>query len=115
MAADPDCLFCKIVAGEIPSTKVHEDDVIVAFRDIAPLAPTHILVAPRDHIASAADLTDADGLMLAALFGALRRVAEEAGLRGYRIVTNVGAEAGQSVFHLHFHLLGGRAMNWPPG
>ncbi len=74
-----------------------------------------MLAIPRRHVASAADLTDADGPMLAALFGALRHVAEEAGLRGYRIVTNVGAEAGQSVFHLHLHLLGGRAMTWPPG
>jgi histidine triad (HIT) family protein len=111
----PDCLFCKIAAGEIPSNIVHSDDQVVVFRDINPKAPTHVLAIPRRHIASAADLTDTDGELLAALFGALRRVAEEAGLTGYRIASNVGAEAGQSVFHLHFHLLGGRPMSWPPG
>jgi histidine triad (HIT) family protein len=112
---EPDCLFCRIAAGEIPAGVVYSDDAVVAFRDVNPRAPTHVLVIPRRHIPSAADLTDADGPTLAALFGALRHVAEESGLRGYRIVTNVGAEAGQSVFHLHLHLLGGRAMTWPPG
>jgi histidine triad (HIT) family protein len=111
----PDCLFCRIAAGEIPSEIVHADDRVVVFRDINPKAPTHVLAIPRRHIASAADLTDADGELLAALFAALRRVAEGAGLTGYRIASNVGAEAGQSVFHLHFHLLGGRPMAWPPG
>lgn len=110
-----DCLFCRIAAGEIPSDRVFEDEVVIVFRDINPRAPTHVLAIPRRHIASVADLTDADGDLLAALFGALRRVAEGAGLRGYRIVSNVGAESGQSVFHLHFHLLGGRSMAWPPG
>jgi histidine triad (HIT) family protein len=112
---EPDCLFCKIAAGEIPSDIVHADEEAVVFRDINPRAPTHVLAIPRRHIPSVAELTDADGDLLAALFGALRRVAEEAGLRGYRIVSNVGAEAGQSVFHLHFHLLAGRQMSWPPG
>jgi len=112
---EPDCLFCKIAAGEIPSERVYEDDAVVVFRDINPRAPTHVLAIPRRHIASAANLTDADGQLLAALFGGLRHVAEEAGLHGYRIVTNVGVESGQSVFHLHFHLLGGRPMSWPPG
>jgi histidine triad (HIT) family protein len=112
---DPDCLFCRIVAGAIPSEVVFSDDQVVVFRDVNPRAPTHVLAVPRRHIPSAANLTDADGDLLAALFAALRRVAEEAGLPGYRIVTNVGAESGQSVFHLHFHLLGGRAMSWPPG
>ncbi len=112
---DPDCLFCRIAAGEIPSDRVYEDDRVVVFRDVNPQAPTHVLAIPRRHIPSAANLTDADGELLAALFGALRRVAEEAGLHGYRIVTNVGAEAGQSVFHLHLHLLAGRPMAWPPG
>jgi histidine triad (HIT) family protein len=112
---EPDCLFCKISAGEIPSEIVHSDDKVVVFRDANPRAPTHVLAIPRRHIPSAAELTDADGDVLAALFGALRRVAEEAGIRGYRIVTNVGADAGQSVFHLHFHLLAGRHMSWPPG
>jgi histidine triad (HIT) family protein len=112
---EPDCLFCKIAAGEIPSEIVHSDDTVVVFRDISPRAPTHVLAISRRHIPSAAELTDADGDVLASLFGALRRVAEDAGLRGYRIVTNVGADAGQSVFHLHFHLLAGRTMTWPPG
>jgi histidine triad (HIT) family protein len=112
---EPDCLFCRIAAGEIAADVVYSDDAVVAFRDINPRAPTHVLAIPRRHVPSAANLTDADGPMLAALFASLRHVAEEAGLRGYRIVTNVGAEAGQSVFHLHLHLLGGRAMSWPPG
>jgi histidine triad (HIT) family protein len=110
-----DCLFCRIAAGEIPAEIVLEDEAVVVFRDINPKAPTHVLAIPRRHIASAADLTDADGDLLAALFGAMRRVAEEAGLKGYRILSNVGPESGQSVFHLHFHLLGGRRMAWPPG
>jgi histidine triad (HIT) family protein len=88
---------------------------VIVFRDINPKAPTHVLAIPRRHLASAADLTYADGDLLASLFSALRRVAQEAGLSGYRILTNVGAESGQSVFHLHFHLLGGRSMTWPPG
>jgi histidine triad (HIT) family protein len=112
---EPDCLFCKIAAGEIPSEILHADDKVVVFRDANPRAPTHVLAIPRRHIPSAAELTDADGELLAALFAALRRVAEEAGARGYRIVTNVGADAGQSVFHLHWHLLAGRTMSWPPG
>jgi histidine triad (HIT) family protein len=113
---DPDCLFCRIVAGEIPSDRVHEDDEVIAFRDIAPRAPTHVLVVPRRHIADAHSLTDADGGLLAHLFGVVRQVADQAGLaNGYRVVTNVGPESGQTVFHLHFHLLGGRPMAWPPG
>lgn len=112
---DPDCLFCKIADGEIPSDIVHGDDRVIVFRDINPQAPTHLLAIPRRHIGSVADLTDGDGDLLAALFGALRRVAEDAGLSNYRVISNVGAEAGQSVFHLHFHLLGGRPMSWPPG
>jgi histidine triad (HIT) family protein len=112
---DPDCLFCRIAAGEIPAEIVFQDEAVVVFRDISPEAPTHVLAIPRRHVASVADLTDADGDLLAALFGAMRRVAEEAGLKGYRILSNVGPESGQSVFHLHFHLLGGRPMAWPPG
>ena len=113
---DPDCLFCRIVAGEIPSEQVHADDDVVAFRDIAPRAPTHVLVVPRRHIADAQALTEADGELLGKLFAVIRSIADQAGLaKGYRVVTNVGPEAGQSVFHLHFHLLGGRPMSWPPG
>ena len=110
-----DCLFCRIAAGDIPADSVFADETVVVFRDIHPKAPTHILAIPRRHLASVADLTDADGDLLAALFGAMRRVAAEAGLQSYRIASNVGAAAGQSVFHLHFHLLGGRSMGWPPG
>ena len=113
---DPDCLFCRIVAGEIPSDIVHSDDDVIAFRDIAPRAPTHVLVIPRRHIPDVHALTDADGDLLTKLFAGVRAVADAAGLeRGYRVVTNVGPESGQSVFHLHFHLLGGRPMAWPPG
>ena len=113
---DADCLFCRIVAGEIPSEIVHTDDDVIAFRDIAPRAPTHVLVIPRRHIADVHALTDADGALLAKLFTVVRAVADAAGLeRGYRVVTNVGPESGQSVSHLHFHLLGGRPMAWPPG
>ena len=113
---DPNCLFCKIVAGEIPSDRVHEDDAVIAFQDINPRAPTHVLVIPRRHVPDAHALTDADGPLLARLFAVMRTLADEAELgNGYRVVTNVGPEAGQSVQHLHFHLLGGRSMGWPPG
>jgi histidine triad (HIT) family protein len=113
---DPNCLFCKLVAGEIPSDRVHEDDEVVAFRDINPQAPTHVLAIPRRHIADARALTEGDGPLLGRLFAVLRDIAEHEGLdTGYRIVTNVGPDAGQTVFHLHLHLLGGRPMSWPPG
>ena len=110
-----DCLFCRIAAGEIPADRVFEDESVMVFRDINPKAPTHVLAIPRRHLDSAADLTDADGDLLSALFSAMRRVAKDGGLHDYRIISNVGAESGQSVFHLHFHLLGGRTMTWPPG
>ena len=113
---DPGCLFCRIVADEIPSDRLHTDDEVIAFRDIAPRAPTHVLVIPRRHIPDAHALTDADGPLVAKLFAVVRAIADEAGLGdGYRVVTNVGPDAGQSVPHLHFHLLGGRTMAWPPG
>jgi histidine triad (HIT) family protein len=115
---DPDCLFCKLVADEIPSDRVYQDDQVIVFRDITPRAPTHVLAIPRRHIPSIHALTDAprDRVVLAALFATLRRVANDAGLgNGYRVVTNVGPAAGQSVPHLHLHLLGGRSMTWPPG
>jgi histidine triad (HIT) family protein len=112
-----DCLFCRIVAGEIPSDLVHEDDEVIAFRDIAPRAPTHILVIPRRHIASAAELTDADGPLLGRLFAVTADVARGQGIAdaGYRVVTNIGRWGGQTVDHLHFHLMGGRPFEWPPG
>jgi histidine triad (HIT) family protein len=113
---DPDCLFCKIAAGEVPADWVYDDEAVIVFRDINPRAPTHVLAIPRRHIPDVHDLTDDDAPLLGALFSAMRTVADQAGLdRGYRIVTNVGPESGQSVFHLHFHLLGGRQMSWPPG
>ena len=112
-----DCLFCRIVAGEIPSATVREDDLIVAIRDIAPRAPTHVLLMPREHIASAADLADEHGPLLGRLFAVAAEIARTEGLveRGYRITTNVGTWGGQSVPHLHLHLMGGRAFDWPPG
>lgn len=110
-----DCLFCRIAADEIPSDRAFEDEQVIVFRDINPQAPTHVLAIPRRHVASAASLTHEDGELLAALFGALRSVARALRVDDYRIVSNVGAEAGQSVLHLHFHLLGGRPMTWPPG
>ena len=110
-----DCLFCRIAAGEIPAEIVFEDAQVLVFRDVNPQAPTHVLAIPRRHVASAAELTAADGELLAALFGGLRSVAADEGLTAYRIISNVGAEAGQSVFHLHLHLLGGRPLSWPPG
>ncbi|MDA8238334.1 MAG: histidine triad nucleotide-binding protein [Chloroflexi bacterium] len=111
------CLFCRIIAGEIPSTRVHEDDLVVAIRDIAPRAPTHIVIMPRAHIGSAADLTEADGPLLGRLFGVAAALARSEGIdgRGYRLTTNVGAWGGQTVPHLHLHLMGGRAFDWPPG
>lgn len=112
-----DCLFCRVGRGEIPADIVHQDDLVLAFRDISPKAPTHILLIPRRHIEAAKDLTTDDGPMLGRLFETAARLAGEAGLteRGFRLVTNSGAGAGQSVFHLHFHLLGGRSLGWPPG
>jgi histidine triad (HIT) family protein len=114
---DPTCLFCRIVAGEIPSTRVAEDEQVIAIRDVAPRAPTHILVMPRDHIASAADLTDADASLVGRIFATAAALARSEGIAdgGYRVVTNVGRWGGQSVDHLHFHLMGGRAFGWPPG
>jgi histidine triad (HIT) family protein len=110
-----DCIFCRIAAGEIPADLVFSNDQVVAFRDTNPQAPTHVLVIPRDHIASAHELPR-DSQLLDELFAAIRRIADQEDLEsGYRIVTNVGPDAGQSVPHLHFHVLGGRAMSWPPG
>ena len=111
------CLFCRIVAGEIPATIVHADDLVIAIRDVAPRAPTHVLLLPREHIASAADLTEAHGALLGHLFAVAADLARSEGIaeRGYRLTTNVGTWGGQSVPHLHVHLMGGRAFDWPPG
>ena len=106
------CLFCKIVAGEIPSTKVYEDDSILAFRDINPQAPTHILVIPKTHIASVAEITADNRDLVAHIFEVIPAIAEAEGLTGgYRVVSNCGADAGQTVNHLHFHILGGKELS----
>jgi len=112
-----DCLFCRIVAGEIPSDRVHEDDLVIAIRDVAPRAPTHLLLIPRRHIASAADLVETDGPLLGRLFGVSASIARDLGIAddGYRLVSNVGRWGGQTVAHLHVHLMGGRTFDWPPG
>jgi histidine triad (HIT) family protein len=114
---DPNCLFCRIGLGQVPAEIVHQDDLVVAFRDINPKAPTHILLIPRQHLTSAADLTQEDGPMLGRMFATAAKLARDAGIAepGFRLVSNSGPAAGQSVDHLHFHLLGGRSMSWPPG
>lgn len=105
------CLFCKIVAGEIPSTKVYEDEKILAFRDINPMAPTHILVIPKMHIPSVAGVTEENAAVVAHIFTVIPVIAEKEGLvNGYRVVSNCGPDAGQTVHHLHFHILGGREL-----
>jgi histidine triad (HIT) family protein len=110
------CLFCKIVNKELDSEIVAESEGAVAFKDINPAAPTHILVVPRRHIASVADLSESDGDLLAELFQMIKQVAADAGVTdSHRVVSNKGKGAGQSVFHLHFHVLGGRSLSWPPG
>ncbi|MCA0328943.1 MAG: histidine triad nucleotide-binding protein [Actinobacteria bacterium] len=111
-----ECLFCRIVTGEIPATVVHETDEVLAFRDIAPQAPTHLVVIPKAHHADAAALTAADPALAGRLLAAGAEVAASEGLAdGYRFVVNTGADGGQTVFHVHLHVLGGRAMTWPPG
>ena len=106
-----DCIFCKIAAGKIPSTKVYEDEQILAFRDIAPMAPTHILVIPKTHIGSVAEITAENSAIVAHIFATIPQIAQAEGLEnGYRVVSNCGADAGQTVQHLHFHILGGRQL-----
>jgi len=114
---DPDCLFCKIVAGEIPATLVHETDTTVAFRDLDPQAPSHVLVVPRRHVPDVAALAQEAPEEVAQVVDAVAAVARAEGVAegGYRAVFNTGREAQQSVFHAHVHVLGGRAMTWPPG
>lgn len=108
------CLFCEIVAGRIPSAKVYEDELVYAFRDIAPQAPVHVLIIPKKHIESAQALTADDDALLCHMFACARRIAESEGVAatGYRLITNVGDDAGQSVRHLHLHLIGGKALKW---
>jgi histidine triad (HIT) family protein len=114
---DPQCLFCRIVAGEIPADIVRSDEDLVAFRDINPQAPTHVLLIPRKHIPSVSDLSPEDAETMGKLFLAAKELAKEEGIEdgGYRMVVNAGPDAGQTVFHIHLHLLGGRGMRWPPG
>lgn len=112
-----DCLFCKFVSGEIKPKVVYEDEAVLAFRDISPQAPTHVLIVPKRHISTLNDLNDGDADLVGRLFLAARQVAAQDGIAasGYRTVMNCNADAGQSVFHIHLHVLGGRAMAWPPG
>lgn len=112
-----DCLFCRILEGEIPSEKVFEDEQVFAFRDISPQAPTHILVIPRKHITSLNELDDSDAPLMGRLVAAGAEIARQKGLsgQGYRCVINTGEHGGQSVHHIHLHLLGGRSLSWPPG
>ena len=111
-----DCLFCKIINGDIPSAKVYEDELVFAFRDIEPQAPTHILIIPKTHIKSVAEITPENSAVVAHIFEVAAKIAEDEGLDdGYRIVTNCGDNAGQTVKHLHFHLMGGRQFTWPAG
>ena len=111
------CLFCKMVEGEIPTNKVYEDDELLAFRDINPQAPTHILIIPKKHIATLNDTSADDQLLLGKIMLKARELATEEGLEndGYRVVLNCNSHGGQSVYHIHLHLLGGRQMAWPPG
>jgi histidine triad (HIT) family protein len=112
-----DCLFCRIVAGAIPAARIYEDEHVVAIRDINPQAPVHILLLPRRHVSDLVEAVDTDAALVSQLAAAAVRIARAEGLyaRGFRLLTNTGADGGQAVMHLHFHLLGGRSMGWPPG
>ncbi|MDH5485663.1 MAG: histidine triad nucleotide-binding protein [Gammaproteobacteria bacterium] len=112
-----DCIFCKIISGDIPGDIVYQDDDVLAFRDLTPQAPMHVLVIPKKHISTINDIQPEDAALIGKMFLAAQQVAKEEGYteRGYRTVMNCNAEAGQSVFHIHLHVLAGRAMHWPPG
>lgn len=111
-----DCIFCKIASGEIPSAKVYEDDTVVAFNDLEPQAPVHVLIIPKTHITSMADINEDNSGVVAHIFEVAAIIAKEKGLDdGFRVVSNCGDSAGQSVKHLHFHLMGGRTFGWPAG
>jgi histidine triad (HIT) family protein len=112
-----ECIFCKIVKGEIPSEKVYEDDLVLSFKDINPGAPVHVLIVPKKHIESINDLDKEDSNIIAHIFMAAKKIAGDLNIAedGYRIVSNTGRYGGQTVPHVHFHLLGGRSLNWPPG
>ena len=112
-----DCIFCKIVSGDIPSTKIFEDEQVIAFRDINPQAPTHVLVVPKQHIPGVNELAEADEALVGHVYGVIAKLVRELGIdeSGYRVVVNSGRDGQQSVPHLHFHILGGRLLAWPPG
>lgn len=112
-----DCIFCKIASGAIPSKKVYEDDLLIAFHDIAPQAPVHVLVVPKKHISGVNELTDADLALVGHVYSVIRQLVRELKIdeSGYRVVVNSGKDGSQSVPHLHFHVLGGRSLAWPPG
>lgn len=111
-----DCIFCKIANGEIPATKVYEDETVIAFNDLEPQAPTHILVIPKTHITSAADISNENSEVVAHIFEVISKLSEDMNMaEGFRVVTNCGDSAGQSVKHLHFHLMSGRKFTWPAG
>lgn len=112
-----ECIFCKIMAGEIPSKKIYEDDKILAFYDISPAAPIHFLVIPKAHISSANELTEENAEIVSHIFIIINKIVKELGIAdsGYRIVNNCGADGGQTVNHIHFHILGARELKWPPG
>ena len=109
------CLFCKIIAGDIPSKKAYEDDLCLAFYDIDPQAPVHFLVIPKEHIGSVAEVNADNSSVVAHIFEVIAKLTREMGIESYRVVSNIGEQAGQSVRHLHFHVLSGRDMTWPPG
>lgn len=110
-----DCIFCKIIKGEIPSKKVYEDDRVFAFYDINPAAPVHVLIVPKEHIPTANDINEANKATVSEVFLAAAKIAKQLNIESYRVVNNCGEQAGQTVFHIHFHLLGGRDLAWPPG
>lgn len=111
-----DCIFCKIASGEIPSTKVYEDDLVCAFNDLEPQAPTHILVIPKKHIAHIDEMSEDDKELIGHIYFVIGKLSQKLGLEnGFRVVLNNGKDGGQSVNHVHFHLLGGRSLQWPPG
>ena len=115
MMLDTNCLFCKIIEGEIPADIIYRNENVVAFRDLSPQAPTHVILVPTVHVENAAALAQLSSVVTAALFTAASEIALSEGLDGYRTVFNTGSSVGQSVFHAHLHLLGGRSFAWPPG
>ena len=112
-----DCLFCKIVAGDIPSVKVYEDETVYAFNDIEPQAPVHIIIVPKEHFSSGNEITDENSTVIGHIFAVAAKIAKEKGFadNGWRLVNNCGEDGGQTVGHIHFHLLAGRNLGWPPG